>query len=96
MSDKNSAKESAGAHQELHKKSHWNQGHEEPKGQRQQKGSGIAGVPILDCPNRITSVDAKWNFRASREGMAEYIEATLGDIASIVRTSEYPVYEEEK
>ena len=53
-------------------------------------------MPILDCPNRITSVDAKWNFRASREGMAEYIEAALGDIASIVRTSEYPVYEEEK
>jgi len=31
----------------------------EPKGHRQQKVSGIAGVPILDCPNGITSVDAE-------------------------------------
>jgi len=42
----------------------------------QQKESGIAGVPILDCPNGITNVDAEWNFMAFREGVAAYIEAT--------------------
>ena len=95
MSDKNSGKEGAGAHKEVHKKTHQNQGYKEPKGHRQQKESGIAGVPILDCPNGITSVDAEWNFIAFKEGMAEYIEATHGDIACIFRTNEYPVYEEE-
>ena len=95
MSDKNSGKEGAGAHKEVHKKTHQNQGYKEPKGHRQQKESGIAGVPILDCPNGITSVDAEWNFIAFKEGMAEYIEATHGDIACIFRTNEYPVYEQE-
>ena len=54
MSDKNSGKEGTGAHKEVHKKTHQNQGYKEPKGHRQQKESGIAGVPILDCPNEIT------------------------------------------
>ena len=105
MSDKNSGKEGAGAHKEVNKKTHLNQGYKEPKGHRQQKEIGIAGVPILDCPNGITSVDAEWNFIAFKEGMAviaEYIEATHGDIACIYiiyiyyiymfRTNEYPVY----
>ena len=92
MSDKNSGKEGAGAHKDVHKKTHQNQGYKEPKGHRQQKESA---VPILDCPNGITSVDAEWNFIAFKEGMAEYIEATHGDIACIFRTNEYPVYEEE-
>jgi len=60
-----------------------------------QKVSSIAGVPILDCPNGIFSIDAEWNFIAYKEGMAEYIEATHGDIAWIFRTNEYPVHDEE-
>jgi len=58
MSKKNSGKEGAGAHKEVHKKTHQNQGYKETKGHRHQKESGIAGVPILDFPNGITSVDA--------------------------------------
>ena len=49
-------------------------------------------MPILDCPNGMTSVEAKWNSITFKEGMAEYIEATHGDIACIFRTGEYPVY----
>jgi len=52
-------------------------------------------VLILDCPNGITSVGAEWNFIAFKEGKAEYIEATHGDITCILRTNEYPVYDEE-
>jgi len=40
-------------------------------------------------------MDAAWNFIAFKEGMAEYREATHGDIACIFRTGEYPVYEDE-
>jgi len=69
MSDKNSGKEDAGAHKEVHKKTHLNQGNMESKGHWQQKESGIAGVPIPDCPNGITSMDAEWNFRASRKAL---------------------------
>ena len=86
---------SAGAHKEVHKKTHQNQGYMEPKGHRQQKESGIAGVPMLDCPNGITSVDAEWNFIAFKEGITKYMEATHGDIACIFKTDECPGYKEE-
>jgi len=50
-------------------------------------------VPILDCPNGITSVDAEWKFIALKEGVREYIEVTHGNISCIFRTGEYPAYE---
>jgi len=89
---KGSGKESDAVAPKKHYQQH---GTKEPKGHKQMRESGIQGVPMLDCPHGITNVESEWNFIAFSEGIAEYVEATYGDIASIFRTGGYPAYPEE-